>query len=182
MTALSTERLVLRPPRRADFEAYAAFYASDRTSEIGGPRDRDAAWRLFAADAGHWPLMGYGWFTLCEDGSETPIGTCGLHFPPGHGDVEIGWTLYDAGLGKGYATEAARAVLAWGFGPLGMSRIVSYISAANAASKRVAERLGASREATFEKDGRTGEVWVRAPAARNLGQNLAPADGGRTHG
>ena len=66
MTTLTTDRLTLRLPVMDDFAAYAAFYASDATAHIGGTKDEAAAWRLFAADAGHWALRGYGWFMLDE--------------------------------------------------------------------------------------------------------------------
>ncbi len=142
---LHTERMVMRGPQASDFDAYAAFYASDRTRHIGGPKTRAQAWRLFAADAGHWLLKGFGWWVLETEGRV--LGTVGLHHPPEHADPEIGWNIYEGSDGKGYAHEAAQAALRWAVTALQPARIVSYIDTGNTASIRLAERLGATRAA-----------------------------------
>lgn len=56
--------------------------------------------------------------------------------------VETGWRLARAHWGQGYATEAARAALMHGFGPLGLREIVAYAAVGNRASRRVMERIG----------------------------------------
>ncbi|MEM8789327.1 MAG: GNAT family N-acetyltransferase [Pseudomonadota bacterium] len=143
---LTTDRLTLRAPRLEDFDAYAAFYADpDATRFIGGPRDTRAAWRSFAADTGHWHLKGFGWWIVAAAGRV--LGSIGLHHPPSQPDLELGWLLFPAAQGQGYATEAASAARAWGRAELRPARLVSYIDAGNAASIRLAERLGAVREA-----------------------------------
>ncbi len=142
---LTTRRLVLRGPEMADFDAYAAFWSSPgNTRHIGGPQDRSASWRRFAADAGHWQLRGFGWWTITEAGA--PVGNAGVHHPPYQADPEIGWVLYAGARGRGLATEAATAILGWVAQALRPDRLVSYIDTANAASSRLAERLGARRD------------------------------------
>ena len=138
---LTTERLVLRGPELADFDAFAAFYASDAARILGGPLDLAAAWRTFAADAGHWALKGFGWWTVLHD--TKVVGSVGLHHPPQHADLEIGWNVYTPGQGIG--TEAARAALVWAASTLRPTRVVSYIDTGNAASIALAEKLGAAR-------------------------------------
>ena len=155
---LTTERLTLRAPTLEDFAPYAAFYASDATAFIGGPQGERDAWRHFSADMGHWHLKGYGWFTL--DDGEGPVGTCGLHQPPTHPDPELGWLLYERATGKGYATEAARAVLDWQRGALALPRIVSHIDVGNAPSLAVARRLGATTDGARAAHDPACEMWV----------------------
>ena len=70
------------------------------------------------------------------------IGRSGLTWWETLGEAEIGWTFARAHWGHGYATEAARAVLAWGFGALGLGQITAMIHHGNTASATVARRLG----------------------------------------
>ena len=133
----------MRGPVAADFASYAAFYASDATEFISGPLDLAAAWHLFASDAGHWALKGFGWWTVTENG--VPVGCGGLHHPPNQADIESGWNVYDGARGRGGAREAAQAALNWAVNEMKAQRIVSYISDGNAASIALAERLGATR-------------------------------------
>ncbi len=134
----------MRGQVEGDFAAYAEFYGSARAHFIGGPYSQEDTWRLFAADAGHWRLKGFGWWTVTENG--TPVGTVGIHHPPHQADPEIGWTLYDGATGRGLAREAAEAALGWAVAQLSLARLVSYIHTGNAASIRLAEALGAMRE------------------------------------
>ncbi|GIT91200.1 N-acetyltransferase [Jannaschia pagri] len=136
---LTTERLTLRAPETRDHAAYAAFYASPRSEIIGGPLDETAAWKILTNDVGHWHLRGFGWWSL-DDGTGC-VGSCGFHLPEGRPDVELGWSLF-SGMGRGYATEAAQAALAWA--GTRWPRIVSHIDRDNRASARVALRLGAT--------------------------------------
>ena len=158
MTVLTTERLTLRPPEPEDFEAYRAFYASDAVRFIGGRKDLAEAWRLFAADAGHWALKGFGWFTMLD--ADGPVGSTGVHHPPNHAEIEVGWNTYERGQGKGYATEAARAVLAWAWGLTDAVRIVSYIDMGNEASKAVARKLGAENTGARAAHDPDCEIWA----------------------
>jgi RimJ/RimL family protein N-acetyltransferase len=64
-----------------------------------------------------------------------------------HGNGEIGWVFHPKVAGQGYATEAATAMLDWGFGPVGLRRVVARLDDRNDASARLCERLGMRREA-----------------------------------
>ncbi len=140
---LLTARLTLRAPILADFEPYAAFWASQRAIYEGGPRDRRAAWRDFACDVAAWALRGFGAWSV-EDRAGGPwLGMVGLFQPEGYAEPEIGWTLAPEAEGRGVAHEAALAARAWAYGARGLSTLVSYIDPRNARSIRLAERLGA---------------------------------------
>ena len=137
---LHTDRLTLRPFRRDDFDAYAAFMGSERASEMGGPIDKDKAWTWFTNDIATWPLYGFGSLAIEVEGAFA--GSAGLVHPPHFPEPECGWFLFDGFTGKGYAQEAGRAMLDHTFATTHLNTIVSYIGENNAASIRVAEALG----------------------------------------
>ncbi|MEM6390585.1 MAG: GNAT family N-acetyltransferase [Pseudomonadota bacterium] len=157
---LRTERLTLRAPQVEDAPAYAAFYASERSHIIGGPLGETAAWKVLTNDVGHWTLRGYGWWSI-DDGSGC-VGSCGFHLPAGRPAVEIGWSLFSA-TGKGYATKAAKAALAWADGRF--APLVSHIDRANAASQAVAKRLGAHDTGTASAHDPDCNIWAYGAAA-----------------
>ena len=147
---LETERLILRGHLIADFPAYAAMWADpDVTRFIGGvPLAEEDAWGKFLRTFGQWDVMGFGFWSILEKQSGTRIGEVG--FLEGRRDIvpslkgvpECGWALVPAAHRKGYATEAVRAVLAWGDAHFGRVRMACIISPENAPSLRVAEKTG----------------------------------------
>lgn len=162
---LFTERLALRAPVLADFDAYAGFFASARSATVGGPTPRAQAWRYFGHHVGHWALRGFGTFFMAPKDGGPAVGLILAWQPEGYPEREVGWALFTrAAEGRGLVTEAARAVLSHVFGTLGWATAVSYIAPGNAASQRVAARLGAVRDpgAASPADG-NDEVW-RHPA------------------
>ena len=78
------------------------------------------------------------------------MGEAGLQYLEAGPDIELGYTLARAAWGRGYATEAARAVLRWGFAGLRLHRIVAVADPANAASLHVLEKLGMTRRGRRE--------------------------------
>jgi ribosomal-protein-alanine N-acetyltransferase len=66
--------------------------------------------------------------------------------------VEIGWRLARSSWGNGYATEAARAVLSFGFEEAGLSEVVSFTTVANQRSRAVMERIGMRRDPADDFD------------------------------
>ena len=139
---LETERLILRPTRPEDFDAWAAFMADDASRFIGGPQVRSVAWRNFNMVAGAWALQGYSLFSLIEKSSGQWVGRAGPWFPEGWPGPEVGWGLVSAARGRGYATEAATAAMDWVFDHLGWTEAIHSIDPENTASQRVAQRLG----------------------------------------
>ncbi len=165
---LETERLILRAPSEADFEAEAEFFASDASKFVGGPLRPDETWRSIAMLLGHWELRGYGFWGVEEKDTGTYVGHVGLWFPHGWPEPEIGWTLMNNATGKGYATEAALAARTHAYDILGWDTAISLIDPDNHASKAVAKRLGAEFDYHYEhpKFGTT-EIW-RHPAPADL--------------
>lgn len=100
------------------------------------------AWQWCSAMLGHWVLRGYGQWVAEEKATGIPLGRIGLFNPDGWPGLEVGWALAREHQGKGYATEGARAALAYAFDTVGAERVVSLIHPDNAASIRVAEKLG----------------------------------------
>ncbi len=143
---LRTERLVLRPPVMADFEAYRLLMTSPRSSGMGGPFDGRAAWGMFCHDIALWELCGHGALMMDLVGGGQCVGQVGINHGPLFPEKELGWLLYDGYEGHGYATEAAAALRDWAFAARGLSTLVSYFDPANVRSVRVAERLGGRRD------------------------------------
>jgi RimJ/RimL family protein N-acetyltransferase len=140
---IETERLVMRGWREDDFEAYAAANADpDVQRFLGGPQAREESWRSFAVQIGHWHLRGYGQWALERRADGRLVGRAGLWHPEGWFGLEEGWKLHREAWGHGYATEAALASLEWAWRNVDAGRIISVIHPQNAASLRVAERLG----------------------------------------
>lgn len=165
---LETERLIMRAPREADFEAEAEFFASEASKFVGGPLRPDETWRMVATLLGHWSMRGYGFWGVEEKDTGIYVGHVGLWCPFGWPEPEIGWTLMNNATGKGYATEAAQASRTYAYDALGWETSISLIDPQNAGSKAVAERLGARFESIYEhpKFG-TMEVW-RHPGPADL--------------
>ena len=108
---LETERLVLRPFREADLDAYADLCADPMVMKFlnaaGAPISRADAWRQMAMYLGHWELRGFGTWAVVERVTGEFVGRVGLHYPEGWPDRELGWTIARKFWGKGYASEAA---------------------------------------------------------------------------
>jgi RimJ/RimL family protein N-acetyltransferase len=144
---LQTERLLLRGLKQEDFEAYAGFHADPEVMRYisGTPVSRSDAWRSLAVMIGHWTLRGYGMWGVERKSDSAFVGRVGLWNPEGWPGLEVGWTLGKEFWGQGYATEAARAAMDFGFLTQDVPRLLSVIDVANLASQRVAERLGETR-------------------------------------
>ncbi|MGK4005231.1 GNAT family N-acetyltransferase [Sorangium sp. So ce1036] len=150
---LPTERLRLVAPEGRHFEAFAAMHADLEMMKYigdGRPLDRPSAWLHLAMLIGHWDLRGYGVWAVEEMGTGELIGRAGLLHPDGWPDAELNWMIKPSRAGRGLATEAARAVLRFAWTELGLSRLISLVRPGNAASIRVAEKLGGSLAETIE--------------------------------
>jgi RimJ/RimL family protein N-acetyltransferase len=152
---LETERLVLRPLTTDDTEALAAINADPEVMRYighGTPRTLADTEALTAKVAAHWDAHGWGAFAVRENGTGDLVGLGILATPAFLPEIlpatEVGWRIGRDRWGRGYAPEAARAVLGFAFGELGLDRVVSCIHSENAASVRVAEKLGMALERT----------------------------------
>lgn len=175
---LDGPRLRLRPWRDADLEPLAALSADPVAmryfpSALTREESDALAARLRAREAEHgftfWPVELRG-------GPPEMIGIVGLmrvgwqsSFTPA---VEIGWRIAPAHQRRGYAEEAARLALAYGFGPLGLPEIVAFTIPANEPSWRLMEKLGMSRAGEFDHP----RVPEGHPMRRHLLYRLTRAD------
>ncbi|WP_438955079.1 GNAT family N-acetyltransferase [Cognatiyoonia sp.] len=146
LPVLETERLILRPCKIEDWATLETIWTTDRAKYIGGPMNGEDAWLDFNQSVASWLLRGTGPLTITLKDDETPLGL--VLIAPEYGDpsTELCWLLTGAAEGNGYATEAARALRDWGFTELGPNGFCSFIYKDNAASLRVAARLGATRQ------------------------------------
>ena len=142
--SLRTPRLLLRPWRDEDVAAFAELSADPAVMEYLVPLP---GW--VARARAHWEQYGFGQWVVEIAGEASFIGVVGLntisyeaHFTPA---VEIAWRLARAYWNRGYATEAARAALDYGFEKLALREIVATMVPANQRSRRVMERLGMTR-------------------------------------
>ncbi len=161
MTSLETERLLLRPFREEDLDAYAQMCADPEVMRYigaGVPLSREESWRQMAMFLGHWELRGYGIWAAQEKSSGELLGRVGLYNPEGWPGLEVGWLLERDAWGNGYATEAGQASLDWAFSELGADHVISLIRPDNTASIAVARRIGESYEREMSFLG--GEVVV----------------------
>lgn len=140
---LETERLILRPPRIEDFDAWARFMDDEvATRFIGGRQDRPTAWRHFMSMCGCWHMTGIAMFSVIEKTTGLWVGRLGPWNPEGWPEPEIGWGIAREHWGKGYASEGAAAAMDYAFDVLGWEKTIHCIDANNAASQGVAKRLG----------------------------------------
>jgi RimJ/RimL family protein N-acetyltransferase len=147
---IRTERLTLRAHRADDFEASFAMWSDPRVTRfIGGvPSTYQQSWSRVLTFAGLWSILGYGYWVIEETQTKRFVGEVGFadfkrDIVPSMRDVpEVGYALAPDAHGKGYATEALQAALAWGDEHLTSHRTVCMIAPENAPSIRVAEKCG----------------------------------------
>lgn len=147
---IDTERLVLRAHRLEDFADSLALWSDPVvTRYIGGsPHAAEEVWSRLLRYAGHWAMLGFGYWVLRERRSGRFLGEVGFADynraiePSIDGEPEAGWVIAPWAHGSGYASEAVRALHAWGDRHLASSSTVCLIHPGNAASIRVAEKVG----------------------------------------
>ena len=148
---LETERLLLREWQDGDREPFAILNADPRVAEhFFTTLDRGESDALVGRILDHWAGDGHGLWAVERKAEGDFIGFIGLT-PPNFVAaftpcVEIGWRLAPEAWGRGYATEGARAALAFGFEQLGLDEIVSFTVPDNLKSRAVMERIGMTRD------------------------------------
>jgi RimJ/RimL family protein N-acetyltransferase len=162
MAVLETARLHLRPLSTSDVDLWVALHADERVNRFVGAYTEEAALAALQRIERQWSERGHGLFAVESRESGGFLGRCGLIYSERTGEVDLGWTLQAEAWGRRYATEAAGAVIAWGFATLDAPYFTATIHAGNAASVRVAERLGFAAQRTDELHGKPVTVYVRA--------------------
>lgn len=143
---LQTARLLLQPFVPGDAEALHAQWNDPEVGRYlwdGEPVSRETVDEVIAASEGGFRAGAFGFFALRErDRPEVVVGFAGLRPIGETSDIEVLYGLRPAVWGRGFATEAARAVIDWGFDVLGLPAIAAGADPPNAASLAVIERLG----------------------------------------
>ena len=165
---LHTARLRLRPFTDADADDLFALHSNAHVLRYWDSppwTDRARAGR-FIEKCQQLSEEGSGARVAMERASDGAfLGWCGLtKWNPGYRSASLGYCLDDAAWGHGYATEAARALLQWGFDTLDLNRVQAEADTRNAASARVLEKLGFVLEGTLREDcivnGDVSDSWV----------------------
>jgi ribosomal-protein-alanine N-acetyltransferase len=140
---LQTERLALRAPRESDTQAYQDFYSDGEASKFyGGPLAADAAWLKLARDVGHWHLRGYGPWVLERKNDKKVVGGCGLFLHNGWSKPELTWWIASHARRMGFATEASKAAIHFGYETLKWELVQTYMKDENVAAKSLVKSLG----------------------------------------
>jgi RimJ/RimL family protein N-acetyltransferase len=169
MSVLESERLVLR-----EFDLDDADFVLELLNEqafvrfIGdkGVRTRaDAQEYLRKGPLDSYRRFGFGLYLASLRAEGTPIGMCGLVKRDGLADVDVGFALRSSYWSRGYAVEAAKAVLDYGRRTLKLGRIVAIVNPDNRASIAVLEKIGLEFERMVRLPGSGAELKLFAPAA-----------------
>lgn len=176
---LETPRLILRPPRAGDLDAWSAMMLDEPCARfIGGVMPRSVCWRQLMSMIGSWHALGFAMFSVIEKESGRWIGRLGPWQPEGWPGPEIGWAIVRDRWGRGYAVEGATAATDWAFDTLGWRDVIHSIAPENVASQHVAAKLGSRNlgpgklpppfaDARVDLWGQSREEWrLRRAAAR----------------
>jgi RimJ/RimL family protein N-acetyltransferase len=147
---IETERLVLRGHRPDDFADSLALWTDPEVTRFisGKPSSQEEVWARLLRYAGHWAMLGFGYWAVTEKATGHFLGEVGFanfrrEIEPSLDRMpEIGWVIAPRAHGRGYATEAVCAAIAWGETHFGPVRTACIIAPENAPSIRVAEKCG----------------------------------------
>jgi RimJ/RimL family protein N-acetyltransferase len=167
-TVVETDRLLLRIWRNDDVEPFAEINADPVVMTfLGGPLSRQRSDEMFERMVAHWDIHGYGRCAVEERATRSLLGFVGLgptHAVPGA--VEIGWRLASHCWGRGFATEAARAIRDLAFDRFGLDRLVSVARPDNPASLGVMRNIGMRHWTDVDLEGLLVTVYEMRPADR----------------
>lgn len=147
---IETDRLLLRAFREDDAPPFHQILRRPEVRDallMESEPDPLRAWSEMAAWLGQWHLRGTGHWALEDLETGRLVGRVGLHNPPRPGwpGLEVGWTLHPSVWGRGYASEAGAAAMAYAFTTFSVDRLCATILPDNTRSQRVAHRLGLHR-------------------------------------
>ena len=170
---LETDRLRLRPHRLDDFPNCSAMWAHPIVTQfIGGkPLTEEESWVRLLRYVGHWLLLGFGYWVVEEKATGNFLGEVGSAEnqrdidPSLKGTLETGWVVASHAHGKGFATEAVRAALAWSDQHFPAKKTTCIIDAPNLASFRVADKCGYREFSRASYKGASVVLFSREPCA-----------------
>jgi RimJ/RimL family protein N-acetyltransferase len=152
---LRTERLLLRPWRLDEGprveELAGAREIADTTARIPHPYPAGGGAAWIGHHEANWRAGESATFAIAVADTDEPLGTISLDVNKGHGSAELGYFLGVPYWGHGYTTEAARALIEYGFAGMGLNRIVALYMTRNPASGRVMEKAGMTHEGVLRQ-------------------------------
>lgn len=157
MIVAETERLILRELSMDDLDPLAELFADPEVMRFSlGVKSREKTAEIIEGCIQNYKpeRLGFGLYGVIRKEDNAFLGYCGLsRFDDvgGRPEIEIGYRLRRRFWGKGYATEAARAVRDYAFGKLGLRRVISMIEPENMPSVRVAVKNGMHMEKVITK-------------------------------
>ena len=154
---IETERLILRPFRDADREAFAAINADPRVGDwLGGPIDRATSDAFIDRVTTDIAEHGFGFWAAEQKADGRLIGAIGILImgegKPAVGAIELGWRLAADVHGQGLATEGARAVKDWAFANIDTDEVVAITAVTNLRSQAVMRKIGMTADPAREFD------------------------------
>jgi RimJ/RimL family protein N-acetyltransferase len=167
---LETERLVLRAHRVEDFSDLAALWGDPLVTRfIGGvPLTPEDVWSRLLRYAGHWLLLGFGYWAVEEKATGNFLGEVGFADmkraiePPLGNSPEAGWVFAPSAHGKGFALEAVQAIHIWGAKNFQTPNSACLIAPENEPSLRLAAKMGYREAARSVYKGTPAVIFYRS--------------------
>ena len=142
---LHTQHLILRPLIPTDALTLHGIYQVEGVLQYfpnPNPPPLEKVERFIAGQGAHWESYGYGNWGIVPKGEIDIIGWAGLQFLPETDETEVGYLLNKLFWGRGYATEATRTSLEFGFEHFNFPEIIALVHPDNAGSLKVAAKCG----------------------------------------
>jgi len=149
---IETERLILRPFREEDLDdEFCVVGDAETMSFYPRPYSREDVAKIIAKNIRTFEEEGYGLFSVIESETGDYIGDCGitLQIIDGEEKLEVGYRIRKESWGHGFAPEAARAMIQYGFQHLGLKKLYSYMAKDHRQSRRTAEKAGMTLEKEY---------------------------------
>jgi [ribosomal protein S5]-alanine N-acetyltransferase len=147
---LQIDGFTMRPLQLADLDALVAIWADPEVTRFlssqGNPISRENSEKALRAFIEHWQQRGYGIWAIVESRSFQMFGYCGLRYLEELNEVEVLYGLAKAYWGRGIATQAAKAAVAYGFNVADLDKLIAMALPDNLASRRVIEKAGLQYE------------------------------------
>ncbi|HET8932041.1 MAG TPA: GNAT family N-acetyltransferase [Polyangiales bacterium] len=171
---LTTDRLSLREHRKSDLKDCLEMWSNPAITRYiaGRAFTREEVWTRILRYLGHWSLLGFGYWLVCERSSGAFVGEVGFanferEVTPSLGDApEAGWIVTPAARGQGYALEAIRAAHAWIDEVYGAKRTVCMIDHDNVISQHIARSCGYSVWSDASYHGTPVQLYERSSQLR----------------
>lgn len=149
-TVLKIDGFTMRPLQLADLDALSAIWADPEVTHFlpsrGVPIPRENTEKSLQSFIEHWQQRGYGIWAIVENGSSQMVGYCGLRYLNEMNEVEVLYGLAKPYWGRGIATQAAKATVAYGFNVANLDKLIAMALPNNLASRRVIEKAGLQYE------------------------------------